>query len=78
MISPDEMSSLRTVIIAPLTSKGFNLPMRLNVKFQGKSGLILLDQIRVVDKVRFIKKIGDLDKSKSKKLCHLLQEMITF
>jgi len=78
VISPDAMSSLKTVIIAPLTSKGFNLPMRLKVKFQGKAGLILLDQIRVVDKVRLIKKMGDLDKSKSKKLCQLLQEMFAF
>lgn len=78
VISPDEMSALRTVFIAPLTSKGFDLPMRLKIKFQGQTGLILLDQIRAVDKTRFIKKMGDLDKSKSKKLCQLLQEMFTF
>ena len=78
VISPDAMGSLKTVIIAPLTSKGFNLPMRLKVQFQGKTGLILLDQIRVVDKVRLIKKMGNLDKAKSKKLCQLLQEMFVF
>lgn len=78
IISPDDMSKLNTVLIAPLTSKGLKMPMRLSVKFQGKSGLILLDQIRSVDKIRLVKKMGDLDAAKSKKLCKLLQEMFSF
>jgi mRNA interferase MazF len=37
IISPDEMSSLKTVIIAPLTSKGFSFPTRIPITFQGKT-----------------------------------------
>lgn len=58
VVSPDEMSSLKTAIVAPMTSNGFNFPTRIQCTFQGKKGLILLDQIRVVDKSRLVKKMG--------------------
>lgn len=47
---------LRTVIVAPMTSKGRPAPFRVSVTFKRKQGLILLDQIRAVDKVRLVKK----------------------
>ena len=50
VISPDEMSALKTAIVAPMTSKGFSYPTRIQYPFQGKKGLILLDQVRAVDK----------------------------
>ena len=49
---------LRTVIVAPMTSKGRSAPFRVPVTFKRKRGLILLDQIRAVDKVRLVKKEG--------------------
>jgi mRNA interferase MazF len=49
---------LRTVIVAPMTSKGRPAPFRVPITFLRKSGLILLDQIRAVDKVRLVKKEG--------------------
>jgi len=78
VISPDEMRSLNTVIIAPLTSKGFEFPMRLHINFEGKNGLILCDQIRAVDKRRLVKKLGELKASTCKSLCGLLQEMFVY
>jgi mRNA interferase MazF len=78
IIAPNEMNSLNTTIIAPLTSKGFDFPMRLHVKFEGKNGLILCDQIRTVDKRRLIKKLGVLKTSTCKSLCELLQEMFVY
>ncbi len=78
IISPNEMKSLHTVIIAPLTSKGFNFPMRIKIKFQNKNGLILLDQIRAVDKQRLIKKIGNLTTEKSKEVSNLLIEIFSY
>jgi len=36
IISPDEMNFLRTVIIAPLTSKGFKLPFRIEIELNKK------------------------------------------
>ncbi len=58
VVSPNEMSSLSTVLLAPMTTKGFEYPCRITCKFKGKKGLILLDQIQAVDKSRLIKKIG--------------------
>lgn len=59
VVSPPEMHDhLRTVIVAPMTSKGHPAPFRIPVTFKRKHGLILLDQIRAVDKVRLVKKEG--------------------
>ncbi|TAL55833.1 type II toxin-antitoxin system PemK/MazF family toxin [Pandoraea sp.] len=59
VVSPPEMHDhLRTVIVAPMTSKGRSAPFRIPVTFKRKQGLILLDQIRTVDKVRLVKKEG--------------------
>ncbi|OLL28479.1 growth inhibitor PemK [Burkholderia sp. SRS-W-2-2016] len=61
VISPPEMHDhLRTVIVAPMTSKGRPAPFRVPVTFKRKQGLILLDQIRAVDKIRLIKKEGSV------------------
>jgi len=39
VISPDEMNILKTVIIAPMTSKGFDFIFRPKIKFEKKNGL---------------------------------------
>jgi len=75
VISPDEMNVLKTVIVAPMTSKGFDFIFRPKIKFEKKDGLVLLDQIRAVDKTRLIKKIGSVDKSTSKEISKILVEM---
>jgi mRNA interferase MazF len=49
---------LRTAIIAPMTTKGFTAPFRIPVRHSGKNGLILVDQIRAVDKVRLSRRLG--------------------
>ena len=59
VVSPAELHDhLRTVIVAPMTSKGFAAPLRVPVTHAGTRGLILLDQVRTVDKVRLGKKLG--------------------
>ena len=59
VISPAELNDhLRTVIVAPMTSKGFTAPFRVPVAHAGTKGLIVLDQIRAVDKVRLAKRLG--------------------
>jgi mRNA interferase MazF len=61
VISPPELHDhLRTIIIAPMTSKGRAAPYRVPVTFGRKRGLILLDQIRTIDKVRLVKKEGSV------------------
>lgn len=59
IISPPEMHDyLRTVIVAPMTTGSKPAPFRVPVTFQRKKGLILLDQIRTIDKTRLVKKMG--------------------
>ena len=75
VISPDEMSSLKTAIVAPMTSKGFNFPTKIQCKFQGKNGFIVLNQMRAVDKIRLIKKLGTISKATQIKVVDCLQEL---
>ena len=59
IVSPPELNRyLRTVIVAPMTSKGFAAPFRVPVTHAGTKGLIVLDQLRAVDKMRLAKRLG--------------------
>ena len=59
VVSPSEMNAhLRTVMVAPMTSKGFAAPFRVPVTHAGTKGLIVLDQLRTVDKVRLVRRLG--------------------
>jgi mRNA interferase MazF len=78
IISPNEISALSTVIVAPITSKSFDFPIRIKSRFQDKEGLILLDQIRSVDKQRLVKKLGVIDKKTARKVSETLVEMFLF
>jgi len=61
IVSPPEMNQyLRTAIVAPMTTKSHPAPFRIEVKHAGKKGLILLDQIRTVDQIRLVRKLGAL------------------
>ncbi len=78
VVSPDEMAPLKTVIIALLTSKGFDFLFRPKIEFAGKKGLVLLDQIRTVDKSRLVKKIGRVPPKKAKEIAETLVEMFAY
>jgi len=78
IISPDEMSSLKTAIVAPMTSKGFLYPSRIPCTFQGKKGLVLLDQMRTVDKNRFTQKLGVIAKKTQFKIANCLQALFAY
>jgi len=75
VISPNEMSALSTILAAPMTTKGFEFPGRVKCKFKGKSGFILLDQMRAIDKSRLVKKLGKISEKAQIELCSNLQEM---
>ncbi len=64
IVSPDDMNlSLPRVIVAPLTSAGQALGCRPEVRFKGKRARILLDQLRCVDKIRLVGKLGQIDRA---------------
>ncbi len=76
VISPDEMNAhIATVIVAPMTTRGRDYPTRVACQFQGKSGQIVLDQIRTVDKVRLVKKLGKINAEAQKQVLSVLAEM---
>lgn len=75
VISPNEMNKfLNTVVIAPMTTSSKNYPTRIEVRHDNKIGLIVLDQIRTIDKQRIIKELGRLTKSEINKLKSVLKE----
>ena len=76
IVSPDEINrAINTVIIAPLTSGSRNYPSRVACEFDGKSGHVLIDQIRVVSKQRLIKPLGTLDGKTQIQVLATLAEM---
>lgn len=78
IISPDELNhNIRTAIVAPLTTRGRPYPTRVPCRFQGKSGQVVLDQIRTVDQQRLIKKLGRLDSKTATQVLDVLQEMFS-
>lgn len=76
VISPEEMNAyLRTVIVAPMTTGAKSAHFRIPLTFQGKHGLIVLDQMRTLDRVRLIKKLGALRAPTLAVTRHTLQAM---
>lgn len=63
VVSPPELNAhLRVVLVAPLTTGSRPAPFRVSTEVGGKPGLMLLEQIRAVDRDRLVKRIGKLDK----------------
>jgi mRNA interferase MazF len=59
VVSPPEMHDhLRTVTVAPMTTGSRPTPFRVPVSFQGREGLILLDQLRTLDRQRLVSRRG--------------------
>ncbi|KTD53552.1 MULTISPECIES: type II toxin-antitoxin system PemK/MazF family toxin [Legionella] len=75
IISPDSMnlSRLKTVIIAPMTSTiKDNFPTRILTEFKDKKGQIVLDQLRSIDRTRIVKKLGVIEREAQNKVLDLL------
>jgi mRNA interferase MazF len=76
IVSPDELNAhLRTVIVAPLTTGGRAYPWRIRCRFQQRSGYVVLDQLRTVDRERLVKRLGALPGQTLTEVLAALQEM---
>jgi len=76
IMSPDELNAyLRTSIAAPLTTGSHPYPFRVPCRFQGRSGHIVLDQIRTVDRERLVRRLGRLSSPTLGRALAVLQEM---
>ena len=61
ILSPDDMiGELKTVIVAPLASRGRPASFRPAVKFDGVDGVLLLDHVRALDTTRLMRPSGKL------------------
>lgn len=75
IISPNEMNRhLRTIVIAPMTTKSHDYPTRIKVKHEGKTGWVVMDQIRTIDKQRIIRKLGKLSIAEVNKCKDVIRE----
>lgn len=76
IISPPELNQhLRIVLVAPMTTKGFTAPFRVPVTHAGKKGMVVLDQIRAVDKIRLVKRLGTVNAKTLSAVLITLQEV---
>ena len=76
VVSPEEMNRhIATVIVAPMTTAARPYPTRVACRFQDKQGQVALDQLRTVDKVRLVRKLGRLGPAAQRAVLATLQEM---
>lgn len=76
IVSPDEANrNLDHVIIAPLASTNACYPTRVAVEFLNSERFVILDQLRTVDKIRLVKKIGEIPEAARKPVLDRLCEM---
>lgn len=76
VISPDEMNRhIRTVIVAPMTTKGRAYPTRVPCRFDGREGQIVLDQLRAIDKERLARRLGSIHSATRRAVLARLAEM---
>jgi mRNA interferase MazF len=75
VVSPDEMNKfLNTIVLAPMTTNLKRYPTRVSVEHDGKKGMIVIDQIRTVDKIRILKVLGKLTRSEIKSCKDVIKE----
>lgn len=75
VVSPAEMHDyLRTVIVAPMTTGSQPAPFRVPVTFGGKKGLVLVDQVRTLDKTGLVKELGSVSGKVLSETLAVLQE----
>jgi mRNA interferase MazF len=76
IVSPLEMNDrLPTIIAAPMTTGNRPAPSRIRVRFQDRSGLILLEQVRAVEKRRLIRRLGTISRDILSRTLATLREM---
>jgi mRNA interferase MazF len=75
IISPDVINSnLRTIVIAPMTTKSKKYPTRVEIKKDDAISCIAIDQIRTIDKSRIIKILGKIGKDKINEIKSVMKE----
>ena len=75
VISPHEMNRhLRTIVVSPMTTRSRSYPTRVPVRHDRKTGWIVVDQIRTIDRKRIIKVLGTLNRFEIGRLKEVIRE----
>ncbi len=75
IVSPNEINhNLQTIVISPMTTTSRRYPTRIEVKHNGKTGWIAIDQVRTIDKIRIIKTLGALTESEIQEVKSVIKE----
>lgn len=75
IVSPNEINNnLKTVVIAPMTSTNRKYPTRVKVKHNNQEGWVVIDQIRAIDKIRIVKKLGSLTEKEISECKRVIRE----
>lgn len=75
IVSPNEINhNLQTLVVSPMTTTSRKYPTRVEVRHNGKTGWIAIDQIRTIDKVRIIRTLGALTKSEILEVKSVIKE----
>ncbi|WP_456867913.1 type II toxin-antitoxin system PemK/MazF family toxin [Galbibacter sp. BG1] len=75
IISPNEINKyLDTIVLAPMTTNLKKYPTRVSVKHNGKKGMIAIDQIRTVDKIRIIRIFENLTEAEIENCKEVIKE----
>ncbi|HUR99295.1 MAG TPA: type II toxin-antitoxin system PemK/MazF family toxin [Pyrinomonadaceae bacterium] len=76
VVSPDEMNhNVDHVLIAPLATTNAKYPTRVAVEFLNSERSVILDQLRTVDKIRLVKKIGEIGEAAQGSILDRLSEL---
>jgi mRNA interferase MazF len=76
VVSPPEIHEiLDTVIVAPMTTGSHPAPYRIETVFNNKANRILLEQIRTIDKMRLLRRVGEVDTKATSAALAMLREM---
>jgi len=78
IVTPDELNKLPSLLVAPMTTSIESIPSRVECIFEGAKGFIMIDQIRTIEKLCFIKKLGELENDIQINLCDRLQEFFAY
>ena len=77
IVSPNEMNQfLKTIIVAPLTTKSKSYPTRIPINHNKKKGWVVLDQLRTIDKIRIVKVLGVVKEKEIVQLKYVIKEML--
>lgn len=76
IVSPPEIhDNLAIVTVAPMTTGSQPAAFRVPVRFAGKNGLILTEQVRVLDKRRLVRRTGAVNRDVLAAVLATLREM---